>query len=62
MTHATRRLTNNVKRVKLSDMLDDDSDIMNELVDKFTEQYGEELERIMGRKVSSENSTRVRVS
>jgi hypothetical protein len=62
MTHATRRLTNNVKRVKLSDMLDDDSDIMNELAVKFEQQYGEELERIMGRKVSSENSTRVRVS
>ena len=55
-------LTNNVKRVKVSDMLDDDSDIMNELADKFEQQYGEELERIMGRKVSSENSTRVRVS
>jgi|TARA_R110002153_G_scaffold46576_3_gene131536 hypothetical protein len=55
-------LTNNVKRVKLSDMLDDDSDIMNELAVKFEQQYGEELERIMGRKVSSENSTRVRVS
>ena len=55
-------LTNNVKRVKLSDMLDDDSDIMNELAVKFEQQYGEELERIMGRKVSSENSTRVRIS
>ena len=55
-------LTNNVKRVKLSDMLDDDSDIMNELAVKFEQQYGEELERIMGRKVSSENSTRVCVS
>tara|TARA_B110000196_G_C21139602_1_gene663066 strand:+ start:610 stop:762 length:153 start_codon:yes stop_codon:yes gene_type:complete len=49
-------LTNNVKRVKLSDMLDDDSDIMNELVDKFTEQYGEELERIMGREVPADDS------
>jgi hypothetical protein len=53
MTHATRRLTNNVKRVKLSDMLDDDSDIMNELADKLEQQYGEELERIMGREVPS---------
>ena len=49
-------LTNNVKRVKLSDMLDDDSDIMNELVDKFTEQYGEELKRIMGREVPADDS------
>jgi hypothetical protein len=49
-------LTNNVKRVKVSDMLDDDSHIMNELADKFEQQYGEELERIMGREVPTEDS------
>ena len=49
-------LTNNVKRVKLSDMLDDDSDIMNELAVKFEQQYGEELERIMGREVPADDS------
>ena len=50
------RLTEQVKRVKLSDMLDDDSDIMNELVIKFQQQYGEELERIMGREIPSKDS------
>jgi len=49
-------LTEQVKRVKLSDMLDDDSDIMNELVVKFEQQYGEELERIMGREIPSKDS------
>ena len=49
-------MTNNIKRVKLSDMLDDDSDIMNELVDKFIDQYGDELERIMGREVPADDS------
>ena len=48
-------MTNNIKRVKLSDTLDDDSDIMNELVDKFIDQYGDELERIMGREVPSKD-------
>ena len=49
-------LTEQVKRVKLSDMLDNDSDIMNELVVKFEQQYGEELERIMGREIPSKDS------
>ena len=49
-------MTQQTKRVKLSDMLDDDSDIMNELVIKFQQQYGEELERIMGREVPSKDS------
>tara|TARA_B100000780_G_scaffold118177_1_gene82929 strand:+ start:855 stop:1010 length:156 start_codon:yes stop_codon:yes gene_type:complete len=49
-------LTEQVKRVKLSDMLDDDSDIMNELVIKLEQQYGEELERIMGREIPSKDS------
>ena len=49
-------LTEQVKRVKLSDMLDDDSNIMNELVVKFEQQYGEELERIMGREIPSKDS------
>jgi len=42
-----------IKCVKLSEMLDDNSQYMNQLEQKFEEQYGEELERIMGRKVSS---------
>lgn len=42
-----------VKNVKLSDMLNDNSVYMKELEQKFEDQYGEELERIMGRKVSS---------
>ena len=42
-----------VKNVRLRDMLDDNSDYMKELEQKFEDQYGEELERIMGRKVSS---------
>jgi hypothetical protein len=37
-------------------MEDDNSPMMAELVKKFEQQYGEELERIMGRKVPSENS------
>ena len=49
-------LTEQVKRVKLSDMLDDDSDIMNELVIKLEQQYGEELERLMGREIPSKDS------
>jgi hypothetical protein len=49
-------LTQQTKRVKLSDMLDDNSPYMNELVIKFQQQYGEELERIMGREVPSKDS------
>ena len=45
-----------VKNVRLRDMLDDNSDYMKELEQKFEDQYGEELERIMGRKVSSEHN------
>ena len=37
-------------------MLDDNSPYMNELVDKFSAKYGEELERIMGREVPSKDS------
>ena len=44
-----------IKCVKLNEMLDDNSQYMNQLEQKFEEQYGEELERIMGRKVSSSN-------
>jgi hypothetical protein len=42
-------------------MLDDNSQYMNQLEQKFEEQYGEELERIMGRKVSSEHDKRLRI-
>jgi hypothetical protein len=42
-----------VKNVKLSDMLNDNSVYMKELEQKFEDRYGEELERIMGRKVPS---------
>ena len=44
------------KKVSLREIMeDDDSPMMAELIKKFEQQYGEELERIMGRKVSSEN-------
>ena len=49
-------MTQQTKRVKLSDMLDDNSPYMNELVIKFQQQYGEELERIMGREIPSKDS------
>ncbi|MDA9993184.1 hypothetical protein N9E09_00775 [bacterium] len=51
-----------IKCVKLSEMLDDNSQYMNQLEQKFEEQYGEELERIMGRKVSAEHDKRLRIS
>ncbi len=51
-----------VKNVKLSDMLNDNSVYMKELEQKFEDQYGEELERIMGRKVSAEHDKRLRIS
>ncbi len=51
-----------VKNVKLSDMLNDNSVYMKELEQKFEDQYGEELERIMGRKVSSNHNKRLCVS
>ena len=45
------------KKVSLREIMeeDDDNTMMAELIKKFEQQYGEELERIMGRKVSSEN-------
>ena len=44
------------KKVNLREIMeDDDNTMMAELIKKFEQQYGEELERIMGRKVSSEN-------
>lgn len=44
------------KKVSLREIMeDDDSPMMAELIKKFEQQYGEELERIMGRKVSSKN-------
>ena len=51
-----------IKCVKLSEMLDDNSQYMNQLEQKFEDQYGEELERIMGRKVSAEHDKRLRIS
>ena len=51
-----------IKCVKLNEMLDDNSQYMNQLEQKFEEQYGEELERIMGRKVSSNHNKRLCVS
>ena len=45
------------KKVSLKEILEDDnSPMMAELIRKFEQQYGEELERIMGRKVQTENS------
>ena len=44
------------RKVSLREIMEDDhSPMMAELVKKFEQQYGEELERIMGRKVSTEN-------
>ncbi len=44
------------KKVSLREILEDDnSPMMAALIKKFEEQYGEELERIMGRKVQTEN-------
>jgi hypothetical protein len=44
------------RKVSLREIMEDDySPMMAELVKKFEQQYGEELERIMGREVSSEN-------
>lgn len=46
-----------VKKVSLREIMEDDnSPMMAELIKKFEQQYGEELERIMGRKVQTENS------
>lgn len=42
-----------VKNVKLRDIDDDDSDYMKELTQKFMAKHGEELERIMGRKIQT---------
>ena len=44
------------KKVSLREIMEDDnSPMMAALIKKFEQQYGEELERIMGREVSSEN-------
>ena len=44
------------KKISLREIMeDDDNTMMAELIKKFEQQYGEELERIMGRKVSSKN-------
>jgi hypothetical protein len=45
------------RKVSLREIMeDDDSTMMAQLIKKFEQQYGEELERIMGREVSSENN------
>ena len=45
------------RKVSLRKIMEDDySPMMAELVRKFEQQYGEELERIMDRKVSTKNS------
>ena len=42
------------KKVNLREIMEDDNNtMMAELIKKFEQQYGEELERIMGRKISS---------
>ena len=44
------------RKVSLREIMEDDySPMMVDLVKKFEQQYGEELERIMGRKISSED-------
>jgi hypothetical protein len=44
------------RKVSLREIMEDDnSPMMAALIKKFEQQYGEELERIMGREVSSEN-------
>ena len=44
------------RKVSLREIIEDDySPMMADLVKKFEQQYGEELERIMGRKVSTKN-------
>ena len=44
------------RKVSLREIMEDDySPMMTQLIKKFEQQYGEELERIMGREVSSEN-------
>lgn len=44
------------KKTSLRDIMENDySPMMADLVKKFEQQYGEELERIMGREVSAEN-------
>jgi hypothetical protein len=44
------------RKVSLREIMEDDNNtMMAELIKKFEKQYGEELERIMGREVSSEN-------
>lgn len=46
----------NKRKVSLREIMEDDNNtMMAELIKKFEQQYGEELERIMGREVSSEN-------
>ena len=44
------------RKVSLREIMEDDNNtMMAELIKKFEKQYGEELERIMGREVSSED-------
>jgi hypothetical protein len=44
------------RKVSLKEIMEDDnSPMMAELIKKFEQQYGEELERIMGREVSAKN-------
>lgn len=44
------------KKTSLREIMEDDnSPMMADLVKKFEQQYGEELERIMGREVSAKN-------
>jgi hypothetical protein len=44
------------RKVSLREIMEDDnSPMMAQLIKKFEQQYGEELERIMGREVSAEN-------
>ena len=45
------------QKVSLREIMEDDhSPMMTVLIKKFEKEYGEELERIMGRKVSTKHS------
>jgi predicted component of viral defense system (DUF524 family) len=46
----------NIKKVSLREMMEDDSEYMSELVKKFEDMYGKELEKIIAESKKSESA------
>jgi hypothetical protein len=51
-----------IKKVSLREMMEDDSEYMSELVKKFEDMYGKELEKIIAESKKSESAVHHRMA